>query len=281
MLRIIEKIFEGERAEFAKKDAYYTLCSFQNGESPLKHSQNIELKNCDFKYKYPLWYSKNLTLNDCILLEMARSGLWYSEKIFMQNCNIDAPKNFRRSKNINLINTSFANADETLWTCENIKLKNVLARGDYFAKDSKNIDAENLTIYGNYAFDGAKNLHIKNSKILSKDAFWNTKNLIIENCVINGEYLAWNSENLSFKNCVIQSSQALCYIKNLTLLDCETFGSTLAFEYSEVKATINGEISSIINPLSGEITAEKISQIILNDCDKTKIKIVQKGGENG
>ena len=67
----------------------------------------------------------------------------------------------------------------------------------------------------------------------------------------------------------IEGTQPLCYCKGLTLIDCEMKGCDLSFERSEVKASIKGEIESIKNPLSGEITAELIGGLILDihsDC---------------
>ena len=44
---------------------------FEDGESPLKESRDIELYNTMFKWKYPLWYAHHIRLYDCSLFEMA------------------------------------------------------------------------------------------------------------------------------------------------------------------------------------------------------------------
>ncbi|MGG7049147.1 MULTISPECIES: DUF3737 family protein [unclassified Campylobacter] len=263
--------FSNERALFKVSNLDISNCSFEDGESPLKHSQNINLIHSNFKYKYPIWYSKNISLTECTLFEMARAGVWYSSEILFENCMILAPKIFRRSKNITLKNTNLINASETLWNCDEISLQNVVAKGEYFAMNSKNMTVENLSLYGNYSFDGCENLVITNSKIISKDAFWNCKNVIVKDSYISGEYIGWNSENLSFENCVIESIQALCYIKNLKLINCQTPSTTLAFEYSSVDAQIDGEISSILNPISGTIKAKNIGECIMDELSKVKI----------
>lgn len=36
-------------------------CTFDDDESPLKHSKNIKLSGVSFKWKYPLLYSENIT----------------------------------------------------------------------------------------------------------------------------------------------------------------------------------------------------------------------------
>ena len=54
------------------------------------------------------------------------------------------------------------NAEEFLWSCDKITLKNVQAQGHYFGMNSTNIKIDNFTLSGNYAFDGAKNIEIRN-----------------------------------------------------------------------------------------------------------------------
>ncbi|MCD8212797.1 MAG: DUF3737 family protein [Campylobacter sp.] len=263
MEKIIQQNFNGERAMFWCKDTEFSYCTFENGESPLKHSQNLSLKYTLFKWKYPLWYSKNIRLQDCVLFETARAGVWYSSDIFMKDCTIEAPKSFRRSKNISLQNVTFPNAAETLWNCENLKLRNVVAKGDYFAMNCENLKITNLNLLGNYSFDGAKNLEIRECKIISKDAFWNSKDVTVYDSFISGEYLGWNSKNITFINCVIQSEQGMCYIDNVVLKDCKTINTTLAFEYSKVDAEILNAIDSVKNPQSGRINAQNFGEIIM------------------
>ena len=47
---------------------------FTDGESPLKEASDIDLKNSMFQWKYPLWYAKNITAEDCTWFEMARAA---------------------------------------------------------------------------------------------------------------------------------------------------------------------------------------------------------------
>ncbi|WP_169784316.1 DUF3737 family protein [Campylobacter curvus] len=276
MQEINEQNFSGERAMFWCKDTRFSYCVFDEGESPLKHSQNLELNFTLFKWKYPLWYSKNARLESCTFYEMARAGVWYSSDIFFNQCTIEAPKNFRRSKNITLQNVTLPNAAETLWSCENVTLKDVSARGDYFAMNSTNVSVENLNLAGNYSFDGVKNLEIKNSKIISKDAFWNSQNVTVTGSFISGEYLGWNSKNITFIDCVIQSEQGMCYIDNVVLKNCKTINTNLAFEYSSVQAEISSGIDSVKNPIGGRIRAQNFGEVILEkeriDPAKTQIE---------
>ena len=228
---IVAAVYSGERPLFGEHDLIIKDTIFDVGESPLKESKNIELYGSMFKWKYPLWYAENVTVEDSTWFEMGRAGVWYTNNISVKNCAIEAPKNFRRCNGVTLENMSFPNAAETLWNCDNVAVANVSAKGDYFAMNSKNMTIDGLTLYGNYSFDGVENV-VVNSKLLSKDAFWNSKNVTVYDSFISGEYLGWNAENLTLVNCTIESLQGLCYIDKLVMKDCKLLNTTLAFEYS-------------------------------------------------
>jgi hypothetical protein len=276
-----QQFFTGERALFKSKDLLIVDSIFDDGESPLKESEDIEIVKSVFKYKYPLWYCKNIITDKTNWLEMARSGVWYSNNIKVSNCIIEAPKNFRRSNDIELNNVFFANASETLWNCKNIKMNNVHAKGDYFGMNSSEIEIDNLTLDGNYFVDGGKNIVIRNSRLLSKDAFWNCENVTVFDSYIIGEYLGWNSKNLTFINCTIESLQGLCYIQNLVMKNCKLINTTLAFEYSTVDAEIDSSIDSVMNPSGGIIKADYIKDLIIEQdkVDPEKITIIVKNEE--
>lgn len=272
---ISSQLLTGERALFMSRDLKVVDCTFADGESPLKESRNIELVGSMFKWKYPLWYCKNVTAKDCVWFDMARAGVWYTENVTLENVPIDAPKNFRRCKGVTLRNVSFSNAEETIWSCDDVVLDRVTARGNYFCMNSSNLRVNDLTLYGNYSFDGARNVEVRGSKLLSKDAFWNSENVTVYDSFISGEYLGWNSKNLTLVNCTIESLQGMCYIENLVMKNCKLLNTTLAFEYSSVEADIVGKIDSVINPSSGTITADEIGELIIEkdkiDPEKTKI----------
>ncbi|MDO4648183.1 MAG: DUF3737 family protein [Eubacteriales bacterium] len=260
---ITQERLTGERALFHGKDLVIRDTIFDDGESPLKESRDIELYGSMFKWKYPLWYSKNIKVNNCTWFEMGRSGVWYTENIQVEDSMIEAPKNFRRCKNVTLKNVSLSNAQETFWSCDGVRLEQVVAKGDYFGMNSENIYIDGLNLYGNYCFDGAKNIEVHNSKLMSKDAFWNCENVVVYDSYIYGEYLAWNAKNITFVNCTIESLQGLCYIENLKMVNCKLINTTLAFEYSTVDARIDSKIESVMNPSGGRITAESIGELIL------------------
>ena len=278
---IKEEKFVGERALFAARELDIRDTVFEDGESPLKESRNIRLDGCIFKWKYPLWYSEGITARKTTLLESARSGIWYTHGITMNDCTVDAPKTFRRSSGIILKSVRMPNARETLWSCRDVVMYDVSASGDYFGMNSVGVEANGFTLSGNYAFDGGMNIIIRNSRLISKDAFWNCENVVVENSVIIGEYLGWNSKNVRFINCTIESNQGLCYMDNVVLENCKLVNTDLAFEYSTVDADISSHVVSVKNPTSGKITAYGYGEIIMDDkfVDTAKTTLEVKSDE--
>lgn len=283
MKEIKQEFLTGERALFKSEFLKIEDTIFDDGESPLKESHDIELTGCMFKWKYPLWYTKNITAKNCTWFDMARAGVWYTEHVTVEDTAVEAPKNFRRCRELVLKNVSFPNAAETLWHCDGVQMDQVVAKGDYFALNSQNMVISNLTLYGNYSFDGGKNVEIRNSRLLSKDAFWNSENITVYDSFISGEYLGWNAKNLTLINCTIESLQGMCYIDNLVMKNCKLINTTLAFEYSTVDAQIVGKIDSVLNPTSGVIRADVIDQLIVekDKVDPEKTTIICKQGQQG
>ena len=274
---IRQEYLTGERALFMSKDLAVFDSVFADGESPLKESENIELYDSLFRWKYPLWYCNHVRAERCTWFDMARAGVWYTNDISVTDTIIEAPKNFRRCDGVTLKNVNFPNAEETLWNCQNVTLDHVTATGDYFAMNCKNMKLDHFELIGNYSFDGVQNMEIRNARLLSKDAFWNTDNVTVYDSFISGEYLGWNAKNLTLINCTIESLQGMCYIDNLVMKNCKLINTTLAFEYSTVDAEIVSNIASVMNPSGGTITADHIGELILEkdkvDPSKTKITV--------
>lgn len=276
MQEITRAFLTGERALFASENLKITDSIFDAGESPLKESRNIELYGCMFKWKYPLWYCRDILAEDCTWFDMARAGVWYSQNVTVKRAAIEAPKNFRRCKNLTLSDVSFADAAETLWHCDGAMLERVTAKGDYFAMNSEHMTVSDLTLYGNYSFDGVKDVTVRNSRLLSKDAFWNSDGVTVYDSFISGEYLGWNAKNLTLVNCTIESLQGMCYIDNLVMKNCKLLNTTLAFEYSDVDADIVGSVDSVLNPKSGILRADRIDDLKIEKdrVDPTKTRII-------
>lgn len=65
--------------------------------------------------------------------------VWYTDRIEVTNAVIEAPKNFRRCNGLKLTNVTFPNAAETLWSCQNVELDHVDAKGDCFRYETARI----------------------------------------------------------------------------------------------------------------------------------------------
>lgn len=271
--------FTGERALFHAHDLIIRDSVFSDGESPLKHSGNIEVYDTAFNWRYPVWYSHDAKLHGCTVAVGARAGMWYTDRIVMRDSTVAAPKCFRRCNDVLLENVSFPDGPETLWDCHNVKLRHVTANGDYFGMNCSDMDIDDLQLTGHYHFDGVRNVTIRNSRLITKDTFWNSENVLVENSYISGEYIGWNSKDLTFVDCTIESLQGLCYIENLVIRRCRFVNTTLAFEYSTVDADITGGIDSVINPSGGIIRADSIGELILEEdrVDVSRTKIILNG----
>ena len=279
MKLIKDQEFGGERPLYTLHDAKLENVTIHLGESSIKESGNIEAENCTFEGKYVFWECRGFKTTNCLYRESARSSLWYSENGTLVNCRVEAPKMFRRMKGIRIENCDFTNAQETLWDCDDVVIKDSrIENADYLGMHTNNVSIENYHQEGNYSFQYSKNVEIKNSLLNSKDAFWECENVTLTDCEINGEYLGWYSKNLRLIRCHITGEQPLCYCENLYMKDC-TMGedANLAFEYSTIEATIKGHVHSIKNPTSGNIEVESVGEIIIDENQKSpancKIKV--------
>ncbi|MBD5206440.1 MAG: DUF3737 family protein [Bacteroidales bacterium] len=270
METIKNKEFGGERPLFGAKDLILENVTIHAGESALKECSNIRAVACVFEGKYPFWHVNNFQIEDCLFREGARAALWYSSNLLMTRTLVEAPKMFREMSGLVLDNVQIPDAQETLWHCRDIKLRDVKVKNaDYIFMHCNNIDIENYEQHGNYSFQYCNDVEIRNAVIFSKDAFWNTNNVTVRDSELHGEYLGWHSHNLHLINCKISGTQPLCYCHNLIMENCEFAPDCdLAFEESELNAVINSPITSVKNPTSGIIKAKSYGSIILDEFIK-------------
>jgi len=259
--------FGGERPLFGSHDLRLENVTIHAGESAIKECSNIEADNCRFEGKYPFWHVDGFVIRNSLFTEGARAALWYSRGLLMTDTLVEAPKMFREMQDLKLKNVRIPNAQETLWDCSDVELDNVEAEhADYIFMRGSNIRIDNYRQQGNYSFQKCKNVEIRNAILNTKDAFWETEDVTVYDSEIDGEYLGWHSKRLRLVRCHIKGTQPLCYAEDLVLEDCTMDADCdLAFEYSTVKADIRGNITSVKNPKSGEITADSIGEIILDD----------------
>ena len=268
MKRIIEgKVFSKERDLYGLSDVLVLKCNIageEDGESALKECKNIEVDSCNFELRYPMWHDENLSIKNSTFTKTCRAPIWYSKNVSVENCNIDFFKGFRECENINVSKSKII-SEEVFWRCKKIKIEDSSVEGSYPFFESKNISFNRCNLKGKYSFEYVENMTISDSSFDTKDAFWHSKNVTIKDSVIVGEYLGWYSENLTLINCKIIGTQPLCYCKKLKLINCTMDNCDLSFEYSDVKATINGKVLSVKNPLKGSIIADDFGEILFTD----------------
>ncbi len=264
---IKNQIFPLERALYNIQNVVIRNCEFkgvEDGESALKEASNIEVYDSLFDLRYPLWHNNNACLNNITMTNNCRAALWYDNNIIIKDSKLHGIKALRECSNICIDNSNIV-SNEFSWKNNNIKITNSYVESEYAFFNSKNISLKNVEFKGKYSFQYVSDSIIRNSKLDTKDAFWHAKNMTVYDSYIKGEYLAWYSENLRLVNCTIEGTQPLCYAKGLVLENCKMINCDLSFEYSDVNATLIGEVDSIKNPISGKIVYEEVDKIILED----------------
>lgn len=271
------KTYDEERALYGIHDAEITDCTFDgpaDGESALKETNNLLVERCYFNLRYPFWHCNNTVIKHVTMTEGCRAALWYDNGITLEQATMNGIKALRECQNIRLHECTIV-SPEFAWRCQNIQISECTLTSEYPFFECKDMDIDSFTMTGKYSFQYIENVTIRNSNLNTKDAFWHGKNVTVEDSVIRGEYLGWYSENLKLVRCHIIGTQPFCYCKGLVLEDCILEGCDLAFENSEVQATVKGYIDSVKNPICGHIKADSIGELILEkeriDASKTTI----------
>lgn len=267
-MKLIEnKVFGSERSLYGIDDYHLINVEFsgeEDGESALKESKNVVIDNSRFCLRYPLWHASNIEINNSEMTDTCRAALWYSNDVKVKDSVFKGVKIFRECSDCSIVKSEI-NSTEQFWFCDTIKVDESKLSGEYAFFKSSNININNLDFKGKYSFQYVSNVEIKDSYLDTKDAFWEAENVTVINSVIKGEYLGWYSKNLKLINCKIIGTQPLCYCEDLVLENCEMIDADFSFEYSSVKATINGNIISVKNPKSGFIYADYIEEVILDE----------------
>lgn len=265
--RIEGKQFDMERALYYLRHADVVDCIFDgpaDGESVLKEARDVQLKNCRFSLRYPLWHVRGFGLENTTMDDKTRAAIWYAEDGRIENSRLGGIKVVRECRNI-AISGSTIESQEFGWKSQCITLTDSSIISEYLFLDSRDVTLQNVQMKGKYSFQYMENLTIRDSYLDTKDAFWHSRNVTVYNSTVKGEYLAWFSENLTLVNCKIIGTQPLCYCKNLKLVDCTMEGCDLSFEYSDVEATLQGHVDSVKNPRSGSITLDSVGEVLMTD----------------
>jgi len=266
-MRFENLTFDEERALYGIRNAEVLNCVFAglaDGESALKESGDIRVSDCRFLLRYPLWHVNGGELSGCVMTDTCRAALWYDNDLCLENCTLGGIKALRECDNSVLMDCTI-DSPEFGWFCRGIQITDCSIKSEYLFLHSRDLKIGTLTLNGKYSFQYVENMTIRNSELNTKDAFWHSKNVTVIDSVIRGEYLAWYSENLKLIRCTIIGTQPLCYAKNLTLEDCEMIDCDLAFEKSDVRASVRGTILSVKNPRSGSIIADEFGEVILDE----------------
>lgn len=278
MKQLIEnQTMDQERALYHTTGALVRNCTFAgpaDGESALKECRDVDVENCRFLLRYPLWHTIRFSMRDCRSTETARAALWYAEDGDIRHCELGGVKALRECRNILLENCSIRST-EFGWNCTGVTVQGGELESEYVFMGSREVAIRDLSFKGKYSFQYVENMTIDDSRLDTKDAFWHCRNVTVRNSVVKGEYLAWYSENLTLENCRIIGTQPFCYCKNLRLINCTMEDADLAFECSSVEADVHGRILSVKNPMSGSITADRIDEIIIeNPVRPTECKVI-------
>ena len=268
MMQVIEnKTFDEERALYGSRRLEVQGCRFDgpaDGESAFKESADIRIKKCYFNLRYPFWHDHTLEIDGSEMTELCRAALWYSENVTIRNTSMHGIKALRECSDVKVFGCDII-SPEFGWYVHRLAMENSSVESEYFMMRSDHLMFDHVKLKGKYSFQYITDSVFTNCEFDTKDAFWHAKNVVVKDSVIKGEYLAWYCENVTFENCTIIGTQPLCYCKGLKLINCRMEKCDLAFEKSDVDATILSAVDSIKNPGSGKIVAESVGELIMDD----------------
>lgn len=264
MKTVTHQTFDAERAFYGSNGILARECTFDgpaDGESAFKECRDVQVERCFFNLRYPFWHDHGLAIRDSELTPLCRAALWYSDHIEIRNTKLHGIKALRECVHGKLHGCDIDSA-EFGWSTHDMAMEDCTAQSEYFMMRSTGLHFRNVRLKGKYSFQYIEDSIFENCQFDTKDAFWHAKNVVVRDSVVKGEYLAWYCENVTFERCRIIGTQPLCYCRGLKLIDCEMTGADLAFERSEVEATITTPVISIKNPLAGHICVPAVGEII-------------------
>lgn len=262
-----DKQFDEERALYGSNGVLVENCRFDgplDGESALKESSNIVVRDSFFNLRYPFWHDSDLTVSGSRMTETCRAALWYSDNIRISDTELHGIKALRECRDVEIKNCDII-SPEFGWFNHDVKMEDSSAESEYFMMRSERLDFSKVKLKGKYSFQYISNSVFTDCEFDTKDAFWHASNVVVKNSIVKGEYLAWYCDNVTFENCLISGTQPLCYCSNLRLIDCRMENTDLSFEKSDVDAMVLTEIDSVKNPRSGRIKAPSIGELIMDD----------------
>lgn len=273
--------FDQERALYGSKDLTVKNCAFDgpaDGESALKECAGVRAEHCYFNLRYPFWHDCGVRISDSEMTELCRAALWYSEEIEIMDTQLHGIKALRECGRVKMRGCDIL-SPEFGWSVRGIEMEDCTAQSEYFMMRSDHLQFRDVRMKGKYSFQYIEDSVFEHCVFDTKDAFWHARNIVVRDSVVKGEYLAWYCENVTFERCRIIGTQPLCYCKGLKLIDCEMEGTDLAFERSEVQATITTPVVSIKNPYAGRIAVPAVGEVIRDDGNaRGEVVIGRQGG---
>ncbi len=267
MTRIENQVYDEERALYGCNGIQVVNCRFDgpaDGESAFKEGRDIRVEDCYFNLRYPFWHDKGLVIANSEMTELCRAALWYSEDIEISGTRMHGIKALRECSHV-VIRDCDIISPEYGWSSTDVTITDSHAEGEYFMMRGERLSLSNVQFKGKYSFQYISDCVFENCNLDTKDAFWHARNVVVRNSIVKGEYLAWYCENVTFENCTIIGTQPLCYCKGLKLINCEMHEADLAFEKSEVEATVTTPVISIKNPAKGMIRVPAVEELICDD----------------
>lgn len=277
--RMIEgQTFDEERALYGSDGIVVKNCRFDgpgDGESAFKECRNVLAKDCYYNLRYPFWHNDYLRIVGGEMTDKCRASLWYDGHVRIEGLKMHGIKALRECHDVEITGADII-SPEFGWSVINMTMTDSTAQSEYFMMRSEQLHFDNVHFKGKYSFQYVNGGLMENCEFDTKDAFWHSRNVTVRNSVIRGEYLAWYSDHLTLDHCKIIGTQPLCYCTNLKLIDCEMIDTDLAFERSEVDATVTTVVDSIKNPYHGRITVQGVGELIRDD-EHALAEVVIKG----
>ena len=93
--RISGQVYDIERALYNIKNTEVSECTFAgpaDGESALKETRNVLVKNCNFSLRYPLWHARGFEMDTVNMDELTRAAIWYSYDGLIKNSKLNGIK---------------------------------------------------------------------------------------------------------------------------------------------------------------------------------------------
>ena len=90
--------FDEERALYGARNIQVLSCRFDgpaDGESALKESCDVEVRDSYFNLRYPFWHDHNLRIQNCEMTDLCRAALWYSEGVRISDSRLHGIKALR------------------------------------------------------------------------------------------------------------------------------------------------------------------------------------------